>query len=887
MYLRACAAAVVLIFIQSAAYSQETTGSLQGRTVTEAGDPLAAVRVTITSSSLQGVRTVETDPQGFFRFASLPVGRYIVEFTGIGYRAVVVDGVPIQLGRATPLETVVLEAQAIELSPIIVTAAPVVIDVTTTTVGATLDASTIADLPTERNYRAIVAFLPHANQSFYGDEVNVGGATGLENMYVIDGVNVTAPYKATGGTNLPYNLIKEIEVKEGGYEAEYGKAMGGIINVITHTGSNRWEFDGFGYITNDALATQRKPGLLDLPQRSGSTYDVGLRVSGPILRDRVWISAAYNPSFDRREIEALNQGFFQERRTEHRFATKFTWRAAERLDVEASVLGDPATHHHVGPLNSGAAVVELLNPDPYLWQTDEGGVALSLNGRYAMGRRLVLEATVARSVGDDDMRGRTEQGRTDSRMMDYPANTAEGGVGWYYDTHMSRASVELKSTLFLGNHTVKIGGAYEENRVDHYATTPELGFIGKSGDSVYSTDAFTYDSDGRRNRVPTVYVQDSWRLSDRLRVNAGIRWDGQYLIGDGDSVAQAFTKQWQPRLGFVFQPGRLGTQKVFGSYGRFYQQEPLHAVAMYLSAMDEVIRGYSADPRESGVEPVWEMAGPWPIPQKVQGAHGHHFDEFTLGYERAVGRQVRLVVRGIHRTLRNGWTVALDSLWDYVAGNPGEGVLSFLPQVKREYTALELTFERRGVGPLSFLVSYVLSRSYGNYTGLFSSDTGWDGPGNNSMFSHAGQGPNSEGLLPNDRTHVLKVAGSYKFDLGLSAGTFFTWQSGTPLNEFGPSEFSAFRRAFLVPRGSAGRTPAIWDLNVRLAYLLGRGLRLPVQGRIVLDLLHIGSPSKVVLTNQVRYVGPDPDTQIPNPNFGAALAYQPPFTVRLGLELGY
>ncbi len=88
--------------------------------------------------------------------------------------------------------------------------------------------------------------------------------------------------------------------------------MGGIINVITHTGSNRWEYNGFGYITNDALAARHKPGLLDLPERGVSTYDFGLRVSGPIVRDRVWISAAYNPSIDRREVEALNQGFFQE-----------------------------------------------------------------------------------------------------------------------------------------------------------------------------------------------------------------------------------------------------------------------------------------------------------------------------------------------------------------------------------------------------------------------------------------------------------------------------------------------------------------------------------------------------------------------------------------------
>jgi hypothetical protein len=200
---------------------------------------------------------------------------------------------------------------------------------------------------------------------------------------------------------------------------------------------------------------------------------------------------------------------------------------------------------------------------------------------------------------------------------------------------------------------------------------------------------------------------------------------------------------------------------------------------------------------------------------------------------------------------------------------------------------LELSLDRIASQRFQFHVSYVLSKSYGNYTGLFASDQGYLQPGTPLSLQAPDQAPNSLGLLPNDRTHVLKLYGSYRFPFGLTAGTFFTVQSGTPLNQFGMSTSQYFglelRYVFLVPRGSAGRSPTIFDLNARLAY----DLRLPgrTSGRVIMDVLHVGNPQQVVWLDQVRYLAPLLSS--PNSSFGRPLARQLPMQARLGLEIGY
>jgi len=121
------------------------------------------------------------------------------------------------------------------------------------------------------------------------------------------------------------------------------------------------------------------------------------------------------------------------------------------------------------------------------------------------------------------------------------------------------------------------------------------------------------------------------------------------------------------------------------------------------------------------------------------------------------------------------------------------------------------------------------------------------------------------------------------------SSTIFIWQSGTPLNEFGGFNRDPFVSTFLRPRGTAGRTPAIWDLNFRLTYDPKRWFTSSVRPKAILDIFHLFSQRKPVNIDQQHYFGQDENgNQIAlNPNYLRPLLYQPPMTVRLGLEVGF
>lgn len=395
-----------------------------------------------------------------------------------------------------------------------------------------------------------------------------------------------------------------------------------------------------------------------------------------------------------------------------------------------------------------------------------------------------------------------------------------------------------------------------------------------------------------RNRIISLFAQGSFAVTDRLRLNAGLRWDGQYFKGLDNDLGTGITDQYQPRLGFVYQIGEFGTQKFSGSAARFYEQVPLQMISLRFGNLSQDFIRYDHNPLE-------DPSGGVVIPLTRPGAgitepalQGEHFDEMTLGYERQIAAQYKLGIRGIYRTVReiiqnsnNPETGASQE----ILGNPGRGILSHMPRPQRDYAALELTLARFGGDRFNFFTSYVLSRTYGNYTGLFSSDTGLDLPNAGTQFDNPEQLVNATGPLPNDRTHVFKFNDAYRFDFGLDAGVAFTWQSGMPLNDVGAHPSDIFSYVFLQERGSVGRSPAIWDLNLRLTYHLSRLLESKLQSSVFVDILHAFSQREPVNFEQRHFFAVDPDTgeQITeNPNYLRPVAFQPPMTVRLGVEVG-
>jgi len=882
----------------STVMAQETTGNIEGRVLDDAGAPVPFATVAVSGPSLIGNRGAISTKDGFFRIPELAPGTYTVKVSHVSYQALTIAEVVVYLGRTTTLRPEV-KAAIYEVEPIVVRGRKPLLDFSETETSSNLTSAMLAQLPTPRDYRAVISYVPQANTSYLGDNTNVAGSTGSENQYFIEGVNVTDPFLASSGMRLPQNFVREVQVKEGGYEAEYGKSTGGIINVITHSGSNDFKGQGFGFLTNNNVASDSRRGIGEFKQQDFARYDIGTSLGGAIIRDKLWYFAAYNPTFERENLQIPGLDFYQDKMVSQLFAGKLTWSPDPNTKVDATVFGDPTHRDKIGGDILNAPMATELNADPMLTEQTTGSIAAKVSGRRLFGERAILEASVSRVEASNEQRPATEIGRTEVRYRDLTTSTGSGGWPMEFDHHTVRWNGDVSTTVFAGSHEFKLGAAYEDIALDETwtAVTPDgrPGVVYRLEDGLWQA-VDLWNVFAISHRLPSAYLQDAWRVTSGLRVNAGVRWDGIYIINPDGEVAQSITDGYQPRAGFTFQLDKSARQKLSGSYGRFYEQIPMIASSWFFGKYLQKVAFYDVNPLPDFTPPP--IPGGYELNNSnylsVDNLGGQYLDEFTLGYERLVGATWKAGVRGIYRNLGQNIedTVLLDSLPKLVVllGNAGKGPMSNLPDPKRTYKALEFSLENTFGRNLYLMLSYVWSETRGNYPGVYNTDGG--NPHAHTSDQVLVLEQISEGLLPNDRTHVFKMYGSYTFDFGLTTGGFFTWQSGTPLSEYGGTIFGPAVYSHLVPRGTAGRTPSIWDANLRLSYDLtpaAWGLR-DTRTRMLVDVFHLFGQRKPTYIDQVHYFGgpvEDPSRYGLNPNYGRALAYQPPMTVRVGIEASF
>jgi hypothetical protein len=875
----------ILLTWTGTASAQDANGHVEGRVLTPDARPAPGVRVAASSPSLQLHQEVETDAGGYFRLRAVPVGTYQVRLALVGYRPVVFEGVTVRLGRTTSLGETRLELQALELGEIVVNAERPLVDLASAASVTNIPSEQFENLPTARDFRSIVSLAPQADLSLLpGDEVNIAGGTGPENAYYLDAVNITDPRRGATSSNLPYNFVRELQVKAGGYEAEFGRASGGIIDVITHSGGNRFGGQAFGFFTDNGLTSEPRFAVAGTRESQFSEYDFGGSLGGPVVRDRLWFFAAYNPSFRRQRVDVGGVDLPDDRLVQHLFATKLTWAPGARTDVVITAHGDPSRHREFPDALLAGSVA---NPEAVTRVTHQGGLVLSARARRQVGKATQVELGVARFTRDDNLEAGSELGRTEPRFEDLITGLVSGGLGIRDREHTERAAHRAAVSAALGRHTMKVGVEYEDNQLDQDF---DVSRIFRFDDTTYTWVHFS----GRgspHNRVWTGYAQDSWRLGERITVNVGLRWDGAYLIGTNGRVAQRFTDQWQPRAGFTYQVGQMGSQKIFGSYGRFYEQLPLLMPGFWFSGgagAGSSVR-YDHDPRIDSTGGQTTESGAAEA-QSAQDLKGQHFDEFTLGYERAVGREFRVGVRGMYRALRWAIEDAENPATDlFAVGNPGRGNLAFSPRARHTYSALVFTFEKPVRGRFGFLASYVLSRTRGNYDGLYDFETSRAFPNTGTQFDSPAQYVNNEGRLINDRPHTAKFSGSYAFDFGLTVGTAIAWMSGMPRNEFAVITDGDGNLAFLRPRGSAGRTESVLDASIRLTYALRPWGRAAVRPKVYLDLFHLGNRRTPVRFDDVRYLALDENRipSVPNPTYGRPDVFQSPMSARLGVAVDF
>jgi len=875
------------LLISSSLYAQVTTGDLQGVITDEYGQPVSEAEVIISGPSLIGNLGAASNESGNFRISAIPPGQYRVEIKHLSYQTLIIDNVDVFLGRTTSMGDVTLEPGTVELEEVVAAWTRPAIDPTSTTLGAYIDPQTLNSLPIERDYKSILTILPQINTSYYGDNANILGSSGSDNVYYIDGMNVTDPFKASGGLTIPFNFIKGVDVKQGGYEAEFGKASGGIINVVTPSGSNEFEASAFSYFTGDALTGKQKDESLSPRDIKGfANYDLGLSAGGPIIKDKFWYFLAYNPIFENQDIKVLGYEPRKDKNTTHAYAAKLNWIALNNTRFTLSIIGNQSKHNRVGYASgfTGIPRFEVRNIDLVLAEITDGGINLAMDVVKNTRSGILLSGTFVYNNWNYEEGGQTDIGKIEPFYEDHVEYYVSGGYGHVMNINSQRMSLKLKGEWGWKQHSISGGLEAEIMYLDMLWKSHNQGWLFREDINYYTACLINIDGIGM-NIVPGIFLQDSWQLFSKLRLNYGLRWDAQLFRGPVKGHDISITDQVQPRLGLVYTPGNSGKYKFTAHFARFYAQYPLYCVSDKIFPYDNPVYGYDTDPRVPGTAPVDTLLAiysdePAQIIDSIK-LHGEFSDEFLIGFETQLPHNLKIGLKCILRNLKNGLANFFTSEGVFVVGNPGSGILNSLPSYKRNYTALELSLGTNKINNFNFFTSYVLSVNKGNYTGFFDQDNAQSNePGNYCGLQVQEQVINCYGYMPNDHRHVFKFNASYKFNFGLTAGTTFWIMSGAPYNEFGTSPMEFKRYIYLVERGTAGRLPTIWDLNLRLTYDLDIT---SVHGKIFLDAMHVGSPRKTVKVDEVKYF--DYEMTNLNDNYGNVLQYQPPMMIRIGLNI--
>lgn len=279
------------------AFAQIGAGTLTGRVVDASNKkPLGDVVVTATSPGLQGEQTVLTDGSGTFRIPNLPPGTYALRYEADTFRPY--ERGSIELGSSTTLRAdAELLPETLKAEEVTVIAKPPTVDVGSARSGVTIGEDFTSRMPVappsgkgggSRSFEQLALVAPTVHVDEYG--VSVAGTSSPENQFMIDGMSVGDPGFGYNSMPLSMEFIKELNVITGGYLPEYGRGGGGVIDVVTKSGSNEFHGSVFGSVTpwqakpkdipsQDAISTSR---------RLRSTRDFGFDVGGPLVKDKLW-----------------------------------------------------------------------------------------------------------------------------------------------------------------------------------------------------------------------------------------------------------------------------------------------------------------------------------------------------------------------------------------------------------------------------------------------------------------------------------------------------------------------------------------------------------------------------------------------------------------------
>jgi hypothetical protein len=347
----------------TAAFAQDrqTKGAIGGVVADTQGGALPNAKVTVKGQ--QRETTAQANDSGVYKVENLIPGTYTVTVEQTGFKKFVAEGVTVFVGKEA---TVNAQLQAGNITETVTVTDTGGVDQQSIAVSQNLNDQLYSNVPVARSVTSLFYLAPGATDSLGGGRANpsIAGGSALDNLYIADGVNITdSGFGGLGtfsrsygslGTGINTSFVKEVQVKTGGFEPQYGQSEGGIVNIITKSGTNDFHGAVYGYGRPQSFEATRQQADDFRAGKTGKlihneNYDAGVDMSGPIVKDKLFFFGSFNPTVNRNLLlGSSTSGLFTvvgqhaARTRTLNYAGKVDWTISQNHSLNFSLFGDPS-----------------------------------------------------------------------------------------------------------------------------------------------------------------------------------------------------------------------------------------------------------------------------------------------------------------------------------------------------------------------------------------------------------------------------------------------------------------------------------------------------------------------------------------------------------------
>ncbi|HEV7238523.1 MAG TPA: TonB-dependent receptor [Thermoanaerobaculia bacterium] len=848
----------------------QTTGSVTGTVLNDAGAPIADAEVTLTSPAIQGDRVTRTGPNGQFTARLLPPGQYTATINSPGLQPAVLS-FRVLVGETMPLNVTLYPGDvAGEEIVVLGRVSPLQTPETRQSFDYTTE---VEELPIQnRNINNIALSAPNTSFGPNAGQVAIAGAPAFDTVVLLDGAEISDPYFGSGTTVYLEDAIQEVQVLTTGISARYGRFQGGVINAVTKSGGN--QYSGTLRTEFDKQSWNEKTPFGEVQANKLNKVYQGT-LGGFVIPDRLWFFGGYRTIPETATAFTTNTTLESWTRTtnEDRYQLKLRGAVTPSHTIDASYLKFEAETSQQAGLPAGdlLALGNRLDPREMTSISYQG-----VFGFNTFADAMYTDKAVQIASGGDPAGGD-------------PFLWASAG-NWVYNNHwwdISDPSVRDNKTAALnvshtrdtgfGTHLLQGGIQWVESTTagDNKQSATGYNLIGASSAFnprvVNGTLLFDLNPNAIQRWVASdlkatnnitntaLYLQDSVNWN-KFRFDVGVRYD--MYKGETTGV-QAFDldfSDFSPRIGVTYNV--TPTLQVLGTYGRYVGRfnDNWAGPAAGVSSAPRSIWNYIG-PQQLGLNAAqvqavlrdnqfWQQIGligdpAFPTTWVSSDAQSPYSNEWNLSLRSALPRNSGFVsLTYTDRAYKNLMTAFVGLACSDFGRCEGAGDRSPIPggafvdttvwdndsRAKRDYQGLALQADYRPTTRLTVGGNWTWSETKGNYEG-----EALNQPASGSVIGFRERAIDTAaaapyGFLAQDIRHRANAYATYRFDFGragdLSTSGIVNYRTGLPFNRVGAVALSAVPQYvtssgtytyFHDGRGN-NRFDSVWSLDTALRY---------------------------------------------------------------------